>query len=203
VEATGELLDALREGRSRRISLGHASYGDWHRCFVFCAGSGLDAEVVAQVERKREGGRRNTPGLFLRSAASRLARGTGRARPAITVETEGAGPEDVQAAVVCNTRPWTYLNDRPVLACPEASFDTGLDLLGLRRLRMSSVLRAGRHMLFGADGPHGGNVVIRHDEPAIRLAAQTPVAFQVDGEYLGEFAEVNLTSIPRALRVIA
>src|SRR5262245_9429595 len=36
VEATGELLDALREGRSRRISLGQAHYGDERRWFVFC-----------------------------------------------------------------------------------------------------------------------------------------------------------------------
>jgi diacylglycerol kinase family enzyme len=202
VEATGELLDAVRQGVSRRISVGHASYGDRRRWFVFCAGMGLDAEVVAQVERKREGGRPNNAGLFLRSAAGRFVRGGGRARATITVHTESAEPEDVRVALVCNTRPWTYLNGRPVLACPAASFDTGLDLVGLRRIRLVSALRAGAHMLFGEKGPHGRNIVSRHDEPSIRLAASDPTPFQVDGEYLGECAEVDLTCEARALRVV-
>jgi diacylglycerol kinase family enzyme len=253
VEATGELLDHLREGRSRRISLGHARWAQEARWFVFCAGMGLDAEVVAQVERKRTGGRPNSSGLFLRSAAARYARGIAHERPRIDVElidmdaAEGAGLPDVRMpdqsgsgpsrsdgrrsdrtgaddaehadaaaedgsaehgrdrialAVVCNTLPWTYLGDRPVRACPEASFDTGLDLLGLRRLRLPSLLRTSEQMLFGARGPHGRNVLLRHDADRIRLTAPEPTPFQMDGEYLGEHAEVELTSHPGALRVI-
>ena len=54
VEATGQLLDALREGRRRRIGLATAD-GRW---FTFCAGIGLDAEVVGDVERRRARGSR-------------------------------------------------------------------------------------------------------------------------------------------------
>src|SRR2546423_6603650 len=46
VEATGVLLEALREGRYRTIGLGRAD----ERYFTFCAGFGLDAEVIARVE---------------------------------------------------------------------------------------------------------------------------------------------------------
>src|SRR5215218_4966343 len=49
VEATGALLDALREHRRRSIGLGLA--GD--RWFTFNAGMGWDAEVVARVDRRR------------------------------------------------------------------------------------------------------------------------------------------------------
>ncbi|CAO5182751.1 Sphingosine/diacylglycerol kinase-like enzyme [Frankia sp. AiPs1] len=244
VEATGELLDALREGRSRRISVGHAEYGDERRWFSFCFGVGLDARVVQRVEEKRSGGRRNSSGLFLRTAAAQLLRGTGRRAPVLDLETTDAfspsrrgiadspapgdtgatvrdaaerggdsahpaeseaDPQDRQIAlgVVCNTRPWTYLEQRPVLACPDASFDTGLDLLGLHQLRTSAVLRTGRQMLSDGRGPHGRNVVRRHDMATIRFRSADPVPVQMDGEYLGESTEILLSHHPRALRVVA
>ena len=71
VEATGQILDALRENRRRAIGLGTAD----DRWFTFCAGLGLDAEVVAAVEHGVEaaGGR---PARC--SSARRCASSTGR-----------------------------------------------------------------------------------------------------------------------------
>ncbi|WP_101829628.1 diacylglycerol/lipid kinase family protein [Frankia canadensis] len=242
VEATGELLDALRAGRSRRISLGQAAWGEERRWFSFCFGVGLDARVVDRVERKRSRGRRNTPGLFLRAAAAQLSGRADRGAPTIELETtdahtpgdpaaigvtpgpesdpagvraqteapggaagEGAGDDERRIAlgIVCNTRPWTYLDSRPVLACPDASFDTGLDLVALRRVRLSSVLRAGSQMLGDGEGPRGGNVVRHHDAATIRFRCADPLPIQMDGEYLGESPEILLSHHPHALRVIA
>src|SRR3954468_16217831 len=58
VEATAEILDALRSGRARRVSLGTASASGTGadgectapRWFVFAAGLGFDADVIARVE---------------------------------------------------------------------------------------------------------------------------------------------------------
>ena len=60
VEATSELLEHLRDGRSRRIALGHSSSGTQERWFTFNAGLGLDAEVVRRVDGKRKPNRRAT-----------------------------------------------------------------------------------------------------------------------------------------------
>ena len=49
VEATDELLEALRTGRRRLVSLGRAD----DRWFAFAAGMGFDAAVVGQVEHRR------------------------------------------------------------------------------------------------------------------------------------------------------
>src|SRR3954447_20823254 len=57
IEATGSLLDALREGRSRWIGLGRAN----ERWFTFTAGLGMDADVVRLVERARAAGKSPTP----------------------------------------------------------------------------------------------------------------------------------------------
>ncbi|MDQ1644766.1 MAG: hypothetical protein QOJ50_950, partial [Cryptosporangiaceae bacterium] len=50
IDATSVLLEALREHRTRTIGLGRMP-GRW---FTFCAGIGLDAEVVRRVERARQ-----------------------------------------------------------------------------------------------------------------------------------------------------
>ncbi len=104
--------------------------------------------------------------------------------------------------IVCNTSPWTYLGQRPVRASPQAGFDTGLDLFALRRLGTLGTLNALRQMLGRDGGPTGRHVVSLHDQPALTFRADRPMAFQVDGEYVGEREHVMLRSIPNALRVL-
>ena len=129
-EGTGVILEALREGRTRTIGLGRAD----DRYFTFCAGVGLDAEVVHRVERARLRGRTSTPWLYLRHTVSQYFLDTDRRRPPVTLERPGEPPEPGLATVIVqNTAPWTYFRDRPVNPCPEASFDTGLDLLDANR----------------------------------------------------------------------
>src|SRR2546429_301391 len=54
VEATHRLLHAIEDGRSRRVGLGLvAANGGPRRWFTFNAGIGWDADVVADVDRKR------------------------------------------------------------------------------------------------------------------------------------------------------
>src|SRR3954467_4681850 len=78
VEATAEILDSLRAGRTRLVSLGTASAsgtgdaGEWTdpRWFVFAAGMGFDADVIARVEAQRAKGRRSTGRLYVREATT-------------------------------------------------------------------------------------------------------------------------------------
>src|SRR5205823_8300394 len=64
VEATGSLLDAIREGRSRWLGLGRAN----ERWFTFTAGLGLDADAVRWIERARARGKTPTPTRYARYA---------------------------------------------------------------------------------------------------------------------------------------
>ena len=50
--------------------------------------------------------------------------------------------------------------------------------------------------------PRGTGVLTRHDLDEITLEADRPVAFQVDGEYVGETERVEFRAVPAALRVI-
>ena len=204
MEATGQLLEALRAGRSTRVGLGQAD----DRWFTFCAGLGLDAAAVARVEERRAMGKRSTPGLYVRSTVNRYFFGTNRRTAPLLLSVPSAEepepePEPIFLGLVCNTSPWTYLGDRRVVPCPDASFDTGLDLMAMRRLGVFTTLRASRRLLVGAT-PRGRSVALMHDLDEFTISATEGVQpFQVDGDALGERESVTFRSVPAALRVIA
>src|SRR3954453_344480 len=84
VEATGSLLDALREDRSRWIGLGRAtSPGSEQRWFTFTAGIGLGADAGRRVERARAKGKPATPTRYTRATLGRYFFGTDRHHGAI------------------------------------------------------------------------------------------------------------------------
>ncbi|MCW2606290.1 MAG: DeoR family transcriptional regulator [Frankiales bacterium] len=201
VDATSVLLEALAQDRRRRIGLGVVADDASERWFTFCAGLGLDAAVVRRVERKRARGARATPGLFVRQGVKEffLSR---RREPALLLERDGAEPEPLGMALVCNSDPWTYLGPRPVRACPDASFDTGLDLFGVRRLTTVATLRHLRQILAHDARPTGRSLLQVHDAAELRLTAAVPVALQVDGDDLGDRTSVRLRSVPDALDVL-
>lgn len=197
VDATSQLLDALRADRRRSVGLGQAD----DRWFTFCAGLGLDAEVVRRVELKRAHGRKATPGLFVRQGVQQFFLHARRSAPAITVHADGHEPERIGLALICNSDPWTYLGPRPVRPCPQASFDTGLDLFGLRSLGTVTMLRHLRQILAKNPRPRGRAVLALNDTEAFRLSADRPLAFQVDGDDLGDRTEVVFRAVPDALDV--
>ena len=215
VDATGQILEALRTGRDRRVGLGCASPGhtspgappgaSLDRYFTFNAGMGLDAETVRVIEGMREHGRTLTPGLYLRTALRQFYRVTDRRHPRLTLERDGQSPVGhLFLGIISNTSPWTYLGRRPVNPSPGASFDTGLDIFALRRMRTINTLNALRQMFSQrSEPPRGRHVVSLHDQPSFTLRSDRPVALQVDGEYVGEHESVTFRAVPRALRVIA
>jgi diacylglycerol kinase family enzyme len=198
VDATGQILGALQERRTRSIGLGLAG----KRYFCANAGLGLDAEVVRVVEGLRARGRGASAALYVRTAVRQFIGVTDRGEPALTLERDGLpAMEGLFLGIVSNASPWTYLGQRPVNASPRAGFDTGLDLFAMRKLTALGTLNAVRQML-GKTGPGGRHVVSLHDQDALSFRAVRPVAFQVDGEYVGERERVVLRSIPNALRVL-
>jgi diacylglycerol kinase family enzyme len=215
VDATGRILESLQAGRDRRVGLGCASPGhtspgappgaSLDRYFTFNAGMGLDAETVRVIEGMREHGRTLTPGLYLRTALRQFYRVTDRRHPRLTLDRDGQSPVGhLFLGIISNTSPWTYLGRRPVNPSPGASFDTGLDIFALRRMRTINTLNALRQMFAQrSEPPRGRHVVSLHDQAGFTVRSDRPVALQVDGEYVGEHESVTFRAVPRALRVIA
>jgi diacylglycerol kinase family enzyme len=199
VEATSEILDAIRNGRRRVVNLGMAD----ERYFTFCAGVGLDAEVVRVVERHRRNGRHPTPSLYVRSAVAHFYTGTERRLPSITIERPGEEPvSGVFNAIIANGAPWTYFGEHPVDPCPLADFDGGLDVLAMRRLRTVSTLRVVRQMFDGKPRIKSRAAFQVHDAAEFTVRSDRPLAYQLDGDFLGEVERVTFRSVPAALSVV-
>lgn len=198
VIATSELLEALRAGRSRRIGLGRVD----DRWFTFNAGLGIDADTVQRVERARQKGRPSTPYLYSRATALSLL-AMDRRHPPLTLERPGEEPvTDLFLGIVANTAPWTYFRSKPIVLTPDVSFDTGLDLVAMRRMRMLGTIWS----MSGMITPHGirGRYSrIYRDLHEFRLVSDRPIPLQVDGDYLGERDAATFRAVPSALRVIA
>jgi diacylglycerol kinase family enzyme len=201
IDATGRILAAIAADKTRSIGVGQAG-GTY---FIFCAGIGLDAEVVRAMEGLRASGRKASDALYVWTTIRQYFAVTDRRHPALTLERQGEPPVDnVFLGIVSNCAPWTYLGQRPVNPSPLADFDSGLDLFALRRLRTLSTLRVLSQMLSASNKvPHGAGVYALHDESGFVLRSTRPIALQVDGEYMGEHEQVAFRSIPHALRVIS
>jgi len=198
IEATGDLLEALRIDRRRTLGLALAD----DRWFTFCAGLGLDATVVRRTDTKRAKGRKASPSLFVTEGLTEFFTGARRKHPPLTLTREGAEPEPLGLALICNTAPWTYLGRRPVLPCPAASFDTGLDVFGLRKLGTVTTLRYLRQILSESPRLRGRQVLSLHDVGELTVSAGEPLPFQLDGDDLGERTSVTFRAVPAALDVI-
>lgn len=195
--AAEHLIRAVRDGRRRPVTLGNAA-GRW---FVFSAGMGLDADVVRAVEERRRGGRRGTPGLYVRTAIERYLRAD-RRRPAFRVTFDGQAAEALFLVIVSNSDPWTYLGAVPIRPTPAATFDTALDLVALRSLSAGPVLRALLCAVRPAAGLPGTTVLSRHDVDVIDVRCDTPQPLQLDGEYAGEHSAITFKTHRTALSVL-
>lgn len=206
VEATGVLLESLRDGSHRSIGLGVAN----DRWFLANAGIGIDAEIIAAMEQHRSAGRAATPLRYLTTTLAAYFRHTDRRHPALVLSrpagsglgSAGESVEGVFFAFVQNTAPWTYLGTLPINPCPEASFDTGLDLFAVRRLHVPTAVVAATRMLRGAGRWDArGALISWHDEGSFTVTADRPVAAQIDGEGVGMVTEMTFRAVPGALRV--
>ncbi len=199
--AIRRVREVIAAGRYQTIGLGLA--GD--RYFTFSAGLGFDAEVVGEVDRLRAEGRRESASLFMRTIVRRYYRGTDRRRPALTLERDGQPPVgDLFMTIITNRAPWTYLGARPLLPVPNPDFNSGLDLLALRRLRVTTVSSAVGQMLYVRNRPvRGRDLLSVRGMESLTLRSARPIAFQADGEYLGETEAVKFQFVPHALRVAA
>lgn len=198
IEATGALLEGLRTGSRRAVSLGMVD----DRWFVFAAGFGFDAAVVAAVERHRRRGTRSTHALYARVAVREFFRGD-RRNPRLHVEMpDGTVYDDVFFLIVANVDPWTYVGSRALHPTPDASLDSGLAIYARRKMRAVGVIYAmarmsGPRPSVGKRGAH-----IAYDLDTLIVRADQPMPVQVDGDYLEPRDKLVFRSIPHALRIV-
>ncbi len=198
IEATGILLDAVRHNRRRAISVARAD----DRWFTFTAGVGLDAAVIARVEKYRARGKASTDALYLRAGLQQFF-DSDRRHPEISIELpDGQVIDGLYLAIVNNTDPWTYLGERPLRPTPNASFDDHLDVYARRRMRVPGVLWGINKMARKKPSSPGRATVLLHDVPSFQLRSRTPQMLQVDGDLVGPQEVVEFSCTKDALYVL-
>jgi diacylglycerol kinase family enzyme len=210
VDATEHLISIADDFRPRKIDLGKIN----GRHFVFACGMGLDATVVKRVDAHPRMKARAGQWYFTWAAISGFYREYLRNPVRLGVELEGNRFEGV-TAILQNSDPFTYFGDRPVRVCDGAALDNGtLSLAVLRRATQRDMPTiAGRVLGTGDRSRPAAHRQIDHAENVTEAlisstsqdesgtARRFPV--QVDGDYIGDFAELEASVEPRALTIVA
>jgi diacylglycerol kinase family enzyme len=198
VEATGVLLDGLRTGTRRRVSLGQVD----DRWFVFAAGIGFDGAIVEGVEKHRRRGKQSTHALYARVGIREFFR-SDRRHPKISVELpDGTRLDDIYFAIVANADPWTFVGKYPIRPTPGVNFDSGLALYARRRMSTpgmaySLIRMLGSRPTVGKRGAH-----VRYDLDGATILADEPMPVEIDGDFLDVKHKLVYRSTTGAISVI-
>ncbi len=206
VEATNMLVDLLDSVGPRRNwrRIGLMDCGE--RWGVFTAGMGVDGEVVAAVEAHRNRGRKQkgvTASRYIRVAVPAVLR-SARRQPRLTLRLPGQEPvAGVHFVFVSNSSPWTYANKRPVWTNPDTRFETNLGVFATTSMSVWRNLGLVRQMLSKRPKLAAKHLIRSDDVHSVTVTSDTPIATQIDGDYLGERETMNFRSVPDALDVVA
>jgi diacylglycerol kinase family enzyme len=200
VAATAIMLDKLRSDQYRTIGLGRAN----GRYFGFNAGFGFDAAVVRLVEQSPALKRRFRQAAFVWLALQEWARNHDRRDPQIGLSI-GDGPTTgaYGICVVGNTDPYTFLGPRPLHVTPDATFESGLDLVAIRRVNTTTLLRLLAGIFTSGGHLDHPSVDVHRDLDRFTLVTPRPQPLMVDGDYAGEHTEVVMEAVRGALHVLA
>lgn len=198
VEATSFMASHIRSGTTRVINLGKLN----NRYFLFCAGVGLDAEVVRRVEADPEAKRRRGEWFFLSNALKVALTQYRGADPTVLLDMPVSAPERVVLAVFANGRPFTYFKRLPVDACPEATLDGGIDVFALKRARAVTIPRLAWALLVSRSHVGWRSSIYYHDLAEATIRCDSPLPVQVDGDYIGASGALSLRLERHALRLL-
>lgn len=200
VEATSVLLDTIEREAIHPIGLGSVN----GRYFLFHAGLGFDAAVVAEVEKRGQLKRYASHALFVYSAVDTWLRHYDRRTPAFSVRfSNGEIVTDGRFGICLNTNPYTYLGSTPLNLAPEATLDRGLVMITLTSLRLTKIARLAMGALRGTDELRTAKSVdYRTDVTEFWVEGHRPFPYQVDGDYLGEVSSLHFKHEPEILRLL-
>lgn len=210
-EALSQVIDSIETQKTKRIGVG--SIDD--RIFLFNAGIGLDAEVIARVERNAKIKKVAAHPFTLSTAITTYVKDFDRKEQQMSVllgddaknirmySSDPTVFAEANLVVISNLSPWTYLGAREVVLAPTANLDDALTITAVRALNPVKLMRIGLSAL----GKH--KTVMHHKDIAhcdfvhnATIATNNyALPYQVDGDYLGTISKAAIKYIPSALTI--
>ena len=203
VDATEHLLGMADRFRPIRVDLANAN----ERRFTFSAGVGLDASVVERVDAHPYRKARFGEWYFTWTAIGTFNRRYLVHPPRVRLEAGETSIEGV-TVIVQNSNPYSYFGRRPLLICEGSDPINGrLSAAVLKRATPLEMFTLIPRILSGRPGS-----VARHrqiesvpDLRELRMSSVdgSPFPLQLDGDYIGEFEEIEFGVEPAGLAVVS
>jgi diacylglycerol kinase family enzyme len=203
VDATEHLLRMADDFRPRPVDLGRVNA----RHFVFAAGVGLDASVVARVDAHPYRKARFGAWYYTLAAIGIFSRRYLVRPPHVRVVADGTSLDGV-TVIVQNSDPFTYFRQRPIRVTEPAGLETGsvsaAVLKSATPLELPTLIP---RLLSGR-----AKTVLRHRQveglgelARLRVEAidDRPFPVQVDGDYIGDYEDVEFGVTPRGLMAVS
>jgi diacylglycerol kinase family enzyme len=203
LEATAQILSCIDAKKFKSIGVGKIATNNISRWFLFNAGIGLDAAVIAEMETRRANGKIVSDTGYAVLALRELFAKTDRRHPALSLASDsGDVHRDAYFALIVNLAPWAYLGSRPLNPLPLAGHDTALDVYAPTSLSIPAVFKLGRRALIGKSAPSDSNVISLIDQSQVHVQAERALWIQVDGDVIAQSTELTATHVPNALRTV-
>jgi diacylglycerol kinase family enzyme len=199
VDATGVLIGKALNDEAFHLNLGRAD----GRYFAVNCGAGVDAAAMQRMDAKFPKTKAKFDRVAFRSVAWELMVGyVGRA-PDLEVTIDDRDPLPSLSVMVGRTDPYTYYKDRGLRVTPQASLETGLDVLSVRKLNRRSIPRVAWQVFGSARHVHGRDIDYVHDASRVLITAEEPFPVQVDGDSMGDHRRLEIDLAREALWVVA
>jgi diacylglycerol kinase family enzyme len=203
VDATAELLEAMKENRQRRIGLGNAN----GRYFLFHVGIGFDAAVIERVERRASLKRYAGHPLFVWTTLLTWARLAGHKTPRFAVQFPPRNgitqaPVAGYLTICLNSNPYTFLGNRPFTIDPSLTFEKGLAIMTVKSLDLPTFgTIVGSALMTGRNLRRHPRTDFRTDVRECEIVGYEKFPYQLDGDYLGDVESLSLHHEPDMLNV--
>ncbi len=200
VEATGILLETMDKANPKSVGLGCVN----GRYFLFHAGMGFDAAVVAEVEKRGRLKRYASHALFVYAAVDTWLRHYDRKRPAFRIKhSDGSVIPSSKFAICLNTDPYTYLGSKSLKLSSDAGLDQELVTISINSLSVNRMLGLVSAAIRGSTAFHNYSYIdYKSDVSAFVIEGHRPFPYQVDGDYLGEVTSLEFSYAPKVLELI-
>ena len=199
IECLGELIPKALDDDAFKLHLGRAD----GRYFAVNCGAGIDAAAMLRLEKRFPHTQSHYESAAFRAVARELLVGYAGRAPDLQVRIDGGEPSPSLSVMVGRTDPYTFYKGYGLRMTPEASLETGLDILSIRRLERRHVPRIAWQVFGSARHVHGRDIDYVHDASHVLVEADDPFPVQVDGDSLGTHRRLEVELAREALWVVA
>ena len=202
--ATAQLLENLAKNSTKTIGLGKLTSAEISRWFLFNAGFGIDAQVLAKMDLQRNRGKYVSDSAYAMLAIRELFSEIRKGRsPILITDQNNVTAKPVQFALIVNFAPWTYVGKFAISPLVRLADTSALDIFGSHKLSISNTVRLISSFITADKIKSDPQTLVLERQQSLDIKALKPTWAQVDGEPLKKIQVAKVEHFANCLTVIA